>query len=101
MIHTSFPYSLALPRPFWNGYTDQGASTAKPVLNSTHWSPIFESSAGQIVSTPGDMRKYTKALGSGSMLGRATPQLPRLTLGFAAIAAGVKKAFGRTKIKMK
>jgi D-alanyl-D-alanine carboxypeptidase len=87
MRQTSYPYSLALPKPFWNGYTDQGATTANPVLNSTHWSPTFASSAGQIVSTLGDMRRYTKALGNGSMLKPST-QRARLVPNPFSMAGG-------------
>ena len=46
---TSFPTTAALPAPFWNGYTTQGAE-GNAVRDSTHWSPTFAGSAGEIVS---------------------------------------------------
>ena len=71
MDETSYPFTTGLPRPFWNGYTEQ-AVTGNPLRNATHWSPTFAGAAGQIVSTLADMRRYTRALGTGSLLSPAT-----------------------------
>jgi D-alanyl-D-alanine carboxypeptidase len=67
MTHTTYPFVGELPTPFWNGYTNQ-AVNGTPVRDATHWSPTFLGPAGQIVSTLADMRKYVKALGTGSLI---------------------------------
>ena len=76
MNSTSYPAGLALPRPFWRGITNQ-AVTGTPIRDATNWSPTFLSSAGQIVSTINDLGTYTKALGTGSLIG---PKMQRLRL---------------------
>ena len=76
MSSTSYPSRLWLPRPFWRGITNQ-AITGTPLRDSTNWSPTFLSSAGQIVSTIEDLGTYTKALGTGSLIG---PKMQRLRL---------------------
>lgn len=86
MTETSYPYTTSLPTPYWNGYTNQNFVGAK-IHNSTHWSPTFFSSAGQIVSTLGDLRVYARAVGDGSLIGRAA-QRERLQPNPASVAAG-------------
>ncbi len=76
MNSTSYPGGMALPRPFWRGLTDQAVS-GTPIRDATNWSPTFLSSAGQIVSTVKDLGVYTKALGTGSLIG---PRMQRLRL---------------------
>ncbi len=91
MSETSYPFTTDLPRPFWNGYTEQ-AVTGNPLRNATHWSPTFAGAAGQIVSTLADMRRYTKALGTGSLLSPAT-QRERLKPNPASIQGGREYLF--------
>ena len=86
MDETSYPYTTALPQPYWNGYTNQNLVGTK-IHDATHWSPTFFSSAGQIVSTLGDMKVYAQAVGDGSLIGKAA-QRERLQPNPASVAAG-------------
>jgi D-alanyl-D-alanine carboxypeptidase len=86
MAETSYPYTTALPQPYWNGYTNQNLVGTK-IHDATHWSPTFFSAAGQIVSTLGDMKVYAKAVGDGSLIGKAA-QRERLQPNPASVAAG-------------
>ncbi|MFA9400531.1 MAG: serine hydrolase domain-containing protein [Acidobacteriota bacterium] len=91
MSETSYPFTTGLPRPFWNGYTEQAVS-GNPLRNATRWSPTFAGAAGQIVSTLADMRRYTRALGMGSLLSPAT-QRERLKPNPASIQGGREYLF--------
>jgi D-alanyl-D-alanine carboxypeptidase len=72
MTHTSYPYTTALPAPFWSGYTNQDADgTGTSILDATHWNPTPFGAAGQIVSNLHDMRIWTKAVGTGALLSKA------------------------------
>jgi D-alanyl-D-alanine carboxypeptidase len=72
MTHTSYPYTTALPAPFWNGYTNQDASgTGTRILDATHWNPTPFGAAGQIVSNLHDMRIWAQAVGTGALLSKA------------------------------
>jgi D-alanyl-D-alanine carboxypeptidase len=86
MRETSYPSTTRLPAPYWRGYTDQNV-TGTAVRDATHWSPTAEGAAGQIVSTLADMRRYTRALGTGSLLRPAT-QRARLQPNLASQAGG-------------
>jgi D-alanyl-D-alanine carboxypeptidase len=86
MAQSSYPFTTALPTPFWNGYTNQNVTGTK-VRNATHWSTTAEGAAGQIVSTLGDLRTYVKALGSGSLISNAA-QKARLQPNPFSVAAG-------------
>jgi D-alanyl-D-alanine carboxypeptidase len=83
---TSFPASTALAAPFWNGYTTQDAE-GNAVRDSTHWSPTFAGSAGQIVSTLPDLHRWAIALGTGSLIS-AGAQKQRLTANPASVGEG-------------
>lgn len=73
MTETTYPFSTALPAPFWNGYTTQDASgTGEKVANATHWNPTFTGAAGQVVSTLADMQTWARAIGTGSLLSKAS-----------------------------
>ena len=85
MAQTTYPYTTALPKPYWNGYTNQNFSGTK-IHDATHWSPTAFSSAGQIVSTLGDLKVYAKAVGNGSLIGKAA-QRERLQPNPASVAA--------------
>ncbi len=71
MRATTYRPLLKLPAPAWSGSTVQGAD-AGAVLDATGWNPTFADAAGQIVSTLGDLRIWTRAVGSGSLLKPAT-----------------------------
>jgi D-alanyl-D-alanine carboxypeptidase len=68
---TSFPSTARLPKPFWNGYTDQSATGPGPMRDSTDWSPTFAWAAGAIVSTLPDLHRWAVAMGTGSLLSPA------------------------------
>ena len=86
MSQTTYPYTTALPKPYWNGYTNQNFVGTK-IHDATHWSPTAFSAAGQIVSTLGDLKVYAKAVGTGSLIGKAA-QRERLQPNPASVAAG-------------
>lgn len=90
MTHTSFPATTQIPSPHWTGYTIQGASTAP--LDATGWNPTFAGAAGQMISTLHDLRIWTRALGTGSLLEPATQKL-RLTPNSFSSAGGRSYAF--------
>lgn len=91
MRHTTYAPAMKLPSPSWRGYTLQG-STDGTVLDATGWNPTFTGAAGQIVSTLGDLRVWTRAVGSGSLLKPAT-QRARLQPNRASARAGRAYAF--------
>lgn len=76
LSQTSYPADSALPRPTWRAYTAQGSTTGN-ILDATFWSPTFASTAGQMISTLGDLRRWTRALGRGTLL---KPQTQRVRL---------------------
>lgn len=71
MRHTSYPSGTALPGPHWRGYTVQGSSDGSR-RDATNWSPTFGGAAGEVVSTLGDLRLWTRAVGTGALLRPAT-----------------------------
>jgi D-alanyl-D-alanine carboxypeptidase len=91
MRDTSYPATTALPRPSWRGITEQGAA-AGAVRDATGWSPTFAGAAGQVVSTLGDLRRWTRALGTGALLRPATHRA-RLVPNPASAAGGRAYAF--------
>lgn len=88
---TSYPSSSRLPDPFWNGYTDQNVKGAA-IRDSTDWSPSFAGPAGQIVSTLPDLRRWTVALGTGSLISAAA-QRQRLRPNPASVEGGREYLF--------
>jgi D-alanyl-D-alanine carboxypeptidase len=92
MRETTYVPLTRLPRPAWSGYTLQG-STDGTVRDASAWSPTFSGAAGQISSTLGDLRRWTVAVGSGSLLSAAT-QRERLRTNPASARAGRAYAFG-------
>ncbi len=71
MRHTAYPTTSRLPRPYWRGVTVQGSADGS-MRDATNWSPTFAGAAGQVTSTLGDLRRWTRALGTGSLLRPAT-----------------------------
>ncbi|MFB6894280.1 serine hydrolase domain-containing protein [Kitasatospora sp. NPDC056327] len=66
---TVFPTDAAFPQPHAQGYTDQTPDGA--VADATDWNPSWGWAAGAAISTQADMKKWAKALATGSLL---TPQ---------------------------
>jgi D-alanyl-D-alanine carboxypeptidase len=83
---TSYPSTTAIPAPHWNGYTVQGSDNGA-ALDATSWSPTFAATAGQMISTLGDLHRWTRALGRGTLLKPAT-QRARLVPNPASVGGG-------------
>lgn len=84
---TSFPATAKLPKPFWNGYTDQTANGPGPLRDSTDWSPSFAGAAGAMISTLPDLHRWAVAMGTGSLLSPAL-QAQRLKPNPHSVAGG-------------
>ena len=67
LTHTSFPTAPALPRPFVHGYFG-GVDGTAPLTDATASSPSVSWTAGAMVSTLGDLRKWATALADGTLL---------------------------------
>jgi CubicO group peptidase (beta-lactamase class C family) len=65
--HTSFPTTAAMPKPFSHGYFagDEGKSK---IRDYTAVNPKIAWTAGAMVSTLGDLRKYARQLATGALL---------------------------------
>jgi D-alanyl-D-alanine carboxypeptidase len=57
--------SSAIPEPYDHGYTLQGKSSGQKPIDSTDWSPSEAWTAGEMISTVGDLLVYGRALGTG------------------------------------
>jgi D-alanyl-D-alanine carboxypeptidase len=79
LTETSFPgTSSAIPEPYDHGYTLQGKSSGSKPIDSTHWSPSEAWTAGEMISTVGDLLLYGRALGTGKGLLSSRAQKERL-----------------------
>lgn len=65
---TRFPTSTSMPRPFARGYEVLAQGTWPPDVTAT--SPTIAGSAGAIVSTPGDLQTFMRALLRGRLVSR-------------------------------
>ncbi|WP_344324388.1 serine hydrolase domain-containing protein [Kitasatospora putterlickiae] len=63
---TVFPTDNAFPQPHARGYTDQTADGT--ITDATDWNPSWGWAAGAAISDQADMRKWAKALATGSLL---------------------------------
>src|SRR5919112_2528473 len=79
LTETSFPgTNSAIPEPYDHGYTLQGKSSGQKPIDSTHWSPSEAWTAGEMISTVGDLLVYGRALGTGRGLLSPEAQSERL-----------------------
>lgn len=78
MTHTSFPVGTnALPAPHLDGVTSQGQPDGQ-TADATSFSPSIAYTAGEVISTLDDLRKWGDALFTGDgILNPATQQLRR------------------------
>jgi D-alanyl-D-alanine carboxypeptidase len=78
MTSSSFPGPTTdIPQPYLSGVTAQGQPAGKTV-DSTHWNPSFAFTAGEVISTFDDLKKWADALFTGErILDPATQQLRR------------------------
>lgn len=79
--HTSFPTGAAMPRPFSRGYY-AGPDGEGPIRDYTAVGPSVAWTAGAMISTVGDLRRYGRALARGALL---NPRLKRARLRFGRI----------------
>ncbi|MER5352688.1 serine hydrolase domain-containing protein [Kitasatospora sp. NPDC002551] len=63
---TVFPTDNAFPQPHARGYTNQTADGT--IQDATDWNPSWGWAAGAAISDQGDMKKWAKALATGSLL---------------------------------
>jgi D-alanyl-D-alanine carboxypeptidase len=66
---TSFPTTTAMPRPSSRGYDVLAGGTWPPDVTAT--SPTIAWSAGAMVSTPGDLQAFMRALLRGRLVSRS------------------------------
>jgi D-alanyl-D-alanine carboxypeptidase len=78
LSHTSWPTNAALPTPFSRGYTEQ-TPTGKEA-DATFFNPSWGNAAGQMISDLEDLKKWTVALGEGTLL---SPQMQQERLTWA------------------
>jgi D-alanyl-D-alanine carboxypeptidase len=67
LTHTSFPSTAAMPKPFAHGYF-AGDEGNEKIQDYTAVNPKVAWTAGAIVSTLGDLRKYGRQLATGALL---------------------------------
>ncbi|MFB7469547.1 serine hydrolase domain-containing protein [Kitasatospora sp. NPDC056184] len=63
---TVFPTDNAFPQPHARGYTEQTADGT--IQDATDWNPSWGWAAGAAISDQADMKKWAKALATGSLL---------------------------------
>jgi D-alanyl-D-alanine carboxypeptidase len=88
LIRTSYPTNGRLPTPYAHGYTEDPSDV---VVDTTLWNPSWGDAAGKIVSDIHDMRRWTRALGTGALL-RPQTQAERVGGAYSAVP-GVGYAF--------
>jgi D-alanyl-D-alanine carboxypeptidase len=84
LTETSFPTTPKLPSPFARGYY-AGEDGKGTIADYTASNPKVAWTAGGVVSTLGDLRKYGKALARGALL---SSKLQALRLQFGTIPNG-------------
>jgi D-alanyl-D-alanine carboxypeptidase len=67
LTHTSFPTTAAMPKPFSKGYFAGDDGKGK-IQDYTAVNPKVAWTAGAMVSTLGDLRKYGRQLATGALL---------------------------------
>jgi D-alanyl-D-alanine carboxypeptidase len=80
---TSFPTTPRLPNPFSHGYC--GAPGA--LSDCTYFTPGIVWTAGAMISTIGDLQKYSRQLGTGALL---SPWLQAQRLQFSEVPYGLE-----------
>jgi D-alanyl-D-alanine carboxypeptidase len=67
--HTKFPVTTSMPRPYSHGYDVLSGGSWPPDVTAT--SPTIAGSAGAMVSTPGDLETFMRALLRGRLVSRS------------------------------
>ncbi|MBK8219190.1 MAG: beta-lactamase family protein [Myxococcales bacterium] len=65
---TSIPKGTELPKPFVRGVSTQGRDDGAPPYEATFSSPSWAFGVGDVVSTPADLARWARALGTGERL---------------------------------
>jgi CubicO group peptidase (beta-lactamase class C family) len=90
LAHTSFPTTAAMPKPFSHGYF-AGDEGNEKIRDYTEVNPKVAWTAGAMVSTLGDLRKYGRELATGALL---PPNLQAERLKFGEIPNGEGPSVG-------
>jgi D-alanyl-D-alanine carboxypeptidase len=73
MTQTSFPKDESMPAPYASGYMfgynaeSEDDNSAKPLRDVTHDNPSWTGTAGQLISTLDDLRRYARPLVTGRL----------------------------------
>lgn len=78
LSNTTWPADTSMPAPFSHGYTKQTPTGAE--ADATLYNPSWGSAAGQMISDLGDLKKWGKALGEGTLL---SPEMQKERLTWA------------------
>jgi len=90
--HTSFPATAAMPKPFSHGYF-AGDEGNEKIRDYTAVNPKVAWTAGAMVSTLGDLRKYARELATGALL-PANLQAERVKFGAIPNGKGPSVGYG-------
>jgi D-alanyl-D-alanine carboxypeptidase len=90
--HTSFPTTAAMPKPFSHGYFAGDDGKGK-IQDYTAVNPKVAWTAGAMVSTLGDLRRYARELATGALL-PASLQAERVKFGEIPNAGGPSVGYG-------
>ncbi|TMR09717.1 beta-lactamase family protein [Nonomuraea zeae] len=98
--HTSFPNvgDQDVPAPHAKGYHRD--DPAKPMTDVTAFDPSQAWTAGQMISTPGDLNRFFTALLGGKLLKPEQLKQMRTTVDAPMLGAGAKYGLGLSSIKL-
>ncbi|MBF8184564.1 beta-lactamase family protein [Nonomuraea sp. K274] len=98
--HTSFPKvrDQSLPTPHAKGYHRD--DPAKPMTDVTTFDPSQAWTAGQMISTPGDLNRFFTALLDGKLLKPQQLKQMRTTVDAPGLGAGSRYGLGLSSIKL-
>jgi D-alanyl-D-alanine carboxypeptidase len=78
---TAMRFDSTIPAPVMHGYSSERGRYE----DSTHWSPTWATYTGNMISTLGDLGRWARALGTGSLL---SPQSHALQIGPQNVGLG-------------
>ncbi|MFC5828365.1 serine hydrolase domain-containing protein [Nonomuraea insulae] len=98
--HTSFPKAgdESVPNPHANGYHRD--DPAKPMTDVTTLNPSQAWTAGQMISTPGDLNRFFTALLDGKLLKPQQLKQMRTTVDAPGFGPGSRYGLGLSSIKL-
>jgi D-alanyl-D-alanine carboxypeptidase len=89
---TSYPSTPRIPRPFSHGYFRE--TPTSPLRDVTLSSPAPGFGAGALISTLGDLKVWSKALATGTLLSRATQAQRLRTVALGGLPGKVSLRYG-------